>query len=62
MVSAFLLVIRLSRQGTLLKVKDLTYQVIDVDQPEETVLDLESWLADLLVEYWLKQEGGSDAK
>ncbi len=61
MVSTFLLVIRLGRQGILLKVNDLTYQVIDVDQPEETVLDLESWLSDLLVDYWLKQQEGRDA-
>ncbi len=57
----FLCVIQWDRQGTVLKATDLTYLVIDVDQPEEIELDLESWLADLLVDYWLRQQGGSDA-
>jgi hypothetical protein len=38
--------------------KDIRYVVVEVDPPEELDFDLEAWLADLLVDYWLS--GGRD--
>ena len=35
---------------------ELTYRVIELDPPGDTDFDLESWLADLLVDYWMAEK------
>ena len=40
---------------------DFIFKAIDLDQPIDPDFDLEAWLADLLVAYWLSQNGGDDA-
>ena len=35
----------------------LTYSIIETDQLIDQDFDLEAWLADLLVDYWLAQRG-----
>ena len=41
--------------------KELTYSIVELDEPIDPDFDLESWLAGLLVDYWLSREEGSDA-
>ena len=36
---------------------ELTYHIVELDQPIDPDFDLEDWLAELLVDYWLSQRG-----
>lgn len=40
-----------------MKAKKYTYRAIELQQSMNPDFDLESWLADLLVDYWLSQRG-----
>jgi len=44
-----------------MKRNEMTYRIEPVNQAVANVFDIDSWLADLLVDYWLaKGDGGND--
>jgi len=44
-----------------LKEKNITYTINSIHPTDEITFDIENWLADLLVDYWLaKGDGGND--
>jgi len=43
-----------------LKKKDITYSIDSIHPTDEITLDIEDWLADLLVNYWLAMRDGGN--
>ena len=43
-----------------MKEKNITYTIDSIHPTDEITFDIESWLADLLVDYWLANRDGGN--
>lgn len=60
LLTLFLSVMRKTKTMKKGKHQNINCQLIEVDPPKECIFDLEFWLANLLVEYWLSEGGDKE--